>query len=127
MLGAVSPDVILLDLRMPRMDGLDFIRRLDRKGIRIPIVVCSGAVSDGEPLSVPGGVQGGPEGVRPPRAPGGPARGRAPGRREVAAGHVAGTPGRHRLARLRRRRRLEPPASAACLVLRHRSIHLPIQ
>ncbi len=53
-LGEVNPDVILLDLRMPRMNGLDFIRRLDLKGIRIPIVVCSGVVTEGERLSVPG-------------------------------------------------------------------------
>lgn len=60
-LGAVSPDVILLDLRMPKMNGLDFIRRLDRRGIRIPIVVCSGVVSEGEPLAVPGGVRVAPK------------------------------------------------------------------
>jgi CheY-like chemotaxis protein len=53
-LGAVNPDVILLDLRMPRMNGLDFVRRLDMKGIRIPIVVCSGQVAEGESLEVPG-------------------------------------------------------------------------
>ena len=60
-LEAVNPDVILLDLRMPRMNGLDFIRRLDRRGIRIPVVVCSGVVSDGEPLRVPGGVKVAPK------------------------------------------------------------------
>jgi CheY-like chemotaxis protein len=54
MLRDVSPDVIVLDLRMPRMSGLDFIRALDHEGIRIPIVVCSGVVAAGEPLSVPG-------------------------------------------------------------------------
>ena len=54
MLRDVSPDVILLDLRMPNMNGLDFIRALDHGGIRIPIVVCSGVVTDGERLSVPG-------------------------------------------------------------------------
>jgi CheY-like chemotaxis protein len=54
MLRDVSPDVILLDLRMPRMNGLDFIRALDHEGIRIPVVVCSGVVANGERLSVPG-------------------------------------------------------------------------
>ena len=54
MLRDVSPDVILLDLRMPKMNGLDFIRALDHGGIRIPVVVCSGVVADGERLSVPG-------------------------------------------------------------------------
>ncbi len=42
-LERVNPHVILLDLRMPRMSGLDFMKRLDSKGVRIPIVVCSGA------------------------------------------------------------------------------------
>lgn len=60
-LDAVSPDVILLDLLMPKMSGLDFVHRLDRKGIRIPIVVCSGMVSDGEPLAVPPGVRVAPK------------------------------------------------------------------
>ena|SRR5262245_44845539 len=60
-LGAVNPDVILLDLRMPKMNGLDFIRRLDLRGIRIPVVVCSGVVSDGEPIKVPGGVRVAPK------------------------------------------------------------------
>ena len=51
---AVNPDVIILDLRMPKMDGLDFIRRLGHKGIRAPIVVCSGALNDGERPTIPG-------------------------------------------------------------------------
>ena len=53
-LDSVSPDVILLDLRMPRMDGLDFIRQVDRGGIHPPIVVCSGTLNDGERPSIPG-------------------------------------------------------------------------
>ena len=53
-LDAVKPDVILLDLRMPRIDGLDFIRRLDVKGAHPPIVVCSGTINDRQPLSIPG-------------------------------------------------------------------------
>jgi CheY-like chemotaxis protein len=53
-LEQVNPDVILLDLRMPKMDGLDFIRRLNLRGVSVPIVVCSGALRDGEGLAVPG-------------------------------------------------------------------------
>jgi CheY-like chemotaxis protein len=53
-LDAVDPDVIVLDLRMPRMDGLYFVRRLGARGIRGSIVVCSGALDDGERLRLPG-------------------------------------------------------------------------
>lgn len=53
-LDAVDPDVIVLDLRMPRMDGLDFIRRLGRRGVRGSIVVCSGALNEGERPTIPG-------------------------------------------------------------------------
>ncbi len=51
---SIKPDVIVLDLRMPKMDGLDFIRRLGHKGVHAPIVVCSGALNDGERPVIPG-------------------------------------------------------------------------
>lgn len=51
---SIKPDVIVLDLRMPKMDGLDFIRLLGHKGVRAPIVVCSGALNDGERPVIPG-------------------------------------------------------------------------
>ena len=54
LLHSLSPDVVLLDLRMPRMDGLDFIRRADRVGTHPPIVVCSGTLNDGERPTIPG-------------------------------------------------------------------------
>jgi len=40
------PDVILLDLEMPRMDGLTFLRKIMRED-PIPVVVCSGVAGDG--------------------------------------------------------------------------------
>jgi len=54
LLELVNPDVILLDLRMPKMDVLDFIRKVDLKGAHPPIVVCSGTLMDGERPSIPG-------------------------------------------------------------------------
>ena len=45
-LGAVRPDVIVLDLRMPRMDGMDFIARINRRSPRPKIIVCSGSFTE---------------------------------------------------------------------------------
>jgi len=47
MLDQVEPDIILLDLRLPRMDGLNFLRQMAAKGVRAPVVVCSGALPEG--------------------------------------------------------------------------------
>jgi DNA-binding response OmpR family regulator len=53
-LGAVRPDVIILDVRMPRMDGMDFIQRLSRRSPRPKVVVCSGAFAEAERPDIPG-------------------------------------------------------------------------
>jgi CheY-like chemotaxis protein len=53
-LDAVRPDVVILDLRMPKMDGIDFIQRLQKRGVNIPIVVCSGTVGFGDRPSITG-------------------------------------------------------------------------
>ncbi len=45
-LGAVRPDVIVLDLRMPRMNGMDFIARISRRSPRPKIIACSGVFTD---------------------------------------------------------------------------------
>ncbi|MCL4818735.1 MAG: chemotaxis response regulator protein-glutamate methylesterase [Vicinamibacteria bacterium] len=45
-LGRERPDVIVLDLEMPRMDGLTFLRRLMSED-PLPVVVCSGLAGVG--------------------------------------------------------------------------------
>ena len=44
---ANRPDVITLDVEMPRMDGLTFLRRLNESGNPIPVVICSSKVEAG--------------------------------------------------------------------------------
>ncbi|MFY0528048.1 protein-glutamate methylesterase/protein-glutamine glutaminase [Archangium gephyra] len=46
------PDVILLDLEMPRMDGLTFLRELMREAEPVPVVVCSGLAGPGSETAV---------------------------------------------------------------------------
>ena len=53
-LGAVRPDVVVLHLKMPRMDGMDFLRRLSRLSPRPSVIVCSGAFTEAERPHIPG-------------------------------------------------------------------------
>jgi len=53
-LGAVRPDVIVLDLRMPKMDGADFLQRLSRRSPRPKVIVCSGSFTEFERRHIPG-------------------------------------------------------------------------
>jgi two-component system chemotaxis response regulator CheB len=46
------PDVIVLDLELPRMDGMTFLRRLMHEPVPIPVVVCSGHVGRGSQLAL---------------------------------------------------------------------------
>lgn len=46
------PDVIVLDLELPRMDGLTFLRRLMREPVPVPVVVCSGHVGKGTEMAL---------------------------------------------------------------------------
>lgn len=46
-LGIEKPDVIILDLEMPRMDGLTFIEEITKQGKLIPIIVVSSFTQDG--------------------------------------------------------------------------------
>jgi DNA-binding response OmpR family regulator len=53
-LGAVRPDVIVLDIRMPRMNGMDFIQRLSRRSPRPKVIICSGMFTEAERPHIPG-------------------------------------------------------------------------
>ena len=45
LIGIESPDVIVLDIEMPRMDGLTFLRKLHQQHT-IPVIICSSLVED---------------------------------------------------------------------------------
>jgi len=45
------PDVIILDLEMPRMDGLTFLRKIMDED-PLPAIVCSGHVGDASALAI---------------------------------------------------------------------------
>ncbi|HEY1027893.1 MAG TPA: two-component system response regulator RssB [Pseudomonas sp.] len=38
-----SPDLMICDLRMPQVDGLELIRRINALGVEVPVIVVSGA------------------------------------------------------------------------------------
>lgn len=43
-----QPDLILLDLRLPDADGLDFVRDLRQRGVSVPIIAVTAHAMDGE-------------------------------------------------------------------------------
>ena len=67
-----SPDLVLLDVKMPGMDGLEVLDRLRSMNDGIPIVVISGHAT--VPTAVEGGVRFHREALRQRPRPGEPAQ-----------------------------------------------------
>ncbi len=51
-LPKLNPDVITLDMEMPRMDGLTYLKQLKREGSTIPVVIISSLTQQGSQLAV---------------------------------------------------------------------------
>jgi len=62
----IRPDVILLDLEMPRMDGLSFLRKIMAED-PIPVVICSGLAGPGTEAGLRALEEGAVEIVTKPR------------------------------------------------------------
>jgi two-component system chemotaxis response regulator CheB len=51
-IGVVRPDVILLDVEMPVMDGLVTLRELRRRGHKVPVIMCSALTQRGAKVTL---------------------------------------------------------------------------
>ncbi|MDR2792969.1 MAG: chemotaxis response regulator protein-glutamate methylesterase [Treponema sp.] len=48
----VNPDVIVLDLEMPEMNGIEFLKERRRQGIKIPVVILSSIAARGAEITM---------------------------------------------------------------------------
>lgn len=51
-LETVKPDVILLDIEMPKMSGVEFLRKRREKGIHIPVIILSSIATQGAAVTM---------------------------------------------------------------------------
>lgn len=49
---SIQPDLMLLDVEMPVMDGMETLRRLQAQGSRLPVIVCSGLTHRGARVTI---------------------------------------------------------------------------
>jgi CheY-like chemotaxis protein len=52
-LESTVPDLVILDLNMPRMDGHRFLACLDDRGVSTPVIVCSALEAQARDLARP--------------------------------------------------------------------------
>src|SRR5215472_12923084 len=48
----LSPDIVLLDVEMPVMDGLTTLRKLRAEGHRVPVIMCSSLTQRGARVTI---------------------------------------------------------------------------
>src|SRR5215469_1655358 len=48
----VNPDVIILDLEMPEMNGIEFLQERKKQGIKIPVVILSSIAEKGAKITM---------------------------------------------------------------------------
>jgi two-component system chemotaxis response regulator CheB len=51
-IGVIHPDLILLDVEMPVMDGLITLRELRRRGHKMPVIMCSSLTQRGAKVTI---------------------------------------------------------------------------
>lgn len=51
-LDRTQPDVIVLDLEMPEMNGVEFLRELKKLNIRIPVIILSSIAKEGAKITI---------------------------------------------------------------------------
>ncbi len=51
-LERVAPDVIVLDLEMPEMNGLEFLKELKKLNIQIPVIILSSIAKEGAKITI---------------------------------------------------------------------------
>lgn len=65
-----KPDVIVLDIQMPVMDGLEFLKEMKRLSIRIPVIVLSSVTTEGAKITMDCLEAGASEFITKPSDPG---------------------------------------------------------
>ncbi|MCD6122805.1 MAG: chemotaxis response regulator protein-glutamate methylesterase [Spirochaetales bacterium] len=51
-IGHLNPDVIILDLEMPEMNGIEFLKERRKRGIKIPVIILSSQAVKGARITI---------------------------------------------------------------------------